>query len=203
MIVLASGNRHKFEEIERALRSFPVRLLFGGDIFCMDVPETGTTYAENALQKAQAWADATGLPALADDSGLEVEALEGNPGIHSARVAENDKARIGWLLDRLEGVVNRRARFVAVLALAFPGSDRSMEFPGICPGRIALSPSGEAGFGYDPVFIPEGYDRTFAEMGRVVKEGISHRALAIQKFCRSLQDPSVVRYLLDCSRPEA
>lgn len=201
-IVLASTNRHKFQEIERALRPYYVRLKFGGDLSPMDVAETGNTYTENALLKARAWARETGYPALADDSGLEVEALNWKPGLHSARVADSDPERIAWLLSRLEGQRQRRARFVAVLVLAFPGQERFMEFSGICWGRIATEPAGPGGFGYDPVFIPDGYSRSFSELGSRVKEEISHRSRALKLFCRRLEDPSVVEYLLDCSCPE-
>lgn len=201
-IVLASSNKHKFEEIGKALAPYPVHLKFGGDLMRLDVPETGHSYAENALLKARAWAEATGCPALADDSGLEVEALCWKPGIHSARVAGSDGERITWLLSQLEGHKRRRARFVAVLVLAFPNREEYMEFPGTCWGRIATASVGRNGFGYDPVFIPDGYERTFAELGREVKEEISHRSLALKAFCRRLDDPSVVECLLDCSRPE-
>lgn len=202
-IVLASRNRHKFEEIERAVAPLGIRLIFGGDLSPLDVAETGQTYVENALLKARAWADSVGLPALADDSGLEVEALGWRPGISSARVAESDQARISWLLESLKGRSRRRARFMAVLVLAFPGEEQFMEFSGSCWGRIAEHPGGTWGFGYDPVFIPEGYEKTFAELGAAVKDKISHRSRAIDAFCRRLEDPSVVKYLLDCSRPEA
>lgn len=202
-IVLASSNRHKFQEIGKALQPYGIRLLFGGDLRRMEVPETGHTYAENALLKARAWAEATGYPALADDSGLEVEALGWKPGLHSARVAGNDSERITWLLSQLEGVDQRRARFVAVLVLAFPGQEEFLEFPGTCWGKIATAPGGREGFGYDPVFIPEDYSRTFAELGPEVKAEISHRSRALKAFCRRLEDPTVVKYLLDCSRPEA
>lgn len=202
-IVLASSNRHKFEEIAKALLPYEVHLLFGGDLGRLEVPETGNTYAENALLKARAWAKATGLPALADDSGLEVEALGWAPGLHSARVAETDGERIAWLLSQLEGQEHRRARFMAVLILAFPDRETFWEFPGTCWGKIARRPGGCEGFGYDPVFIPEGYDRSFAELGPEIKEAISHRSRALMAFCRRLGDPSVVECLLDCSCPEA
>ena len=201
-VVLASRNRHKFEEIARAVAPRGVLLRFGGDISSLEVPETGQTYGENALLKARAWADATGFPALADDSGLEVEALGWRPGIHSARVAGTDEARIAWLLESLTGCSRRRARFMAVLTLACPGKEEFLEFSGSCWGRIAENPGGTAGFGYDPVFIPDGYEQTFAELGAGVKGKISHRSRAIEAFCRRLEDPSVVKYLLDCSRPE-
>lgn len=206
-IVLASTNRHKHEEFsdffgrEPAFAEAGVQLLCGGDLPRMPdgVAETGNTYEENALIKARAWADASGLPAIADDSGLEVKSLAWGPGVYSARSAPgSDSDRIRWLLRSLEGATDRRARFVACLVVVF-GSRRERDFrdyfsvTGCCWGKIASAPSGSEGFGYDPVFVPDGYDRSFAELGASIKAKISHRAIAMQGVAQIV--PSVLKYL--------
>lgn len=180
-IVLASGNAHKYKEMKRALAPAGIELIFGKELIAdFDVEETGGTYAENSLLKARAWAEATGMAALADDSGLEVEALDGQPGIHSARIVEgSDKDRTNWLLEQLKEQENRKARFVACLTVVFTGNAQPMVVTGYCNGHIAKEARGEAGFGYDPVFIPEGCDKSFAELGAEIKEKISHRAKAL------------------------
>ena len=135
---------------------------------------------ENALLKARAWARASGLPSLADDSGLEVAALDGAPGVHSARaVPGDDSARNAWLLSELEGREDRTARFVAALALVIPGR-REFVCEGECPGHIAGAPSGSGGFGYDPLFIPDGFEASFADIPAEVKNVVSHRAAALR-----------------------
>jgi XTP/dITP diphosphohydrolase len=148
--------------------------------------ENGETYSENAIAKARFYASATGLWALADDSGLEVEALGGAPGVFSARYAgENatDADRRTLLLSELAktGTTDRRARFVAVVAIANAGGELLNVSEGVCEGTIALGPRGDGGFGYDPLFIPNGYDQTFAELPEIIKNRISHRALALMK----------------------
>ncbi len=181
-IVLASGNRHKYQEFCRLLANARIELLFGGDFkHPIEVDETGSTYEENALLKAAAWAQATNRCALSDDSGVEVEALGWAPGIHSARAAPgSDEDRVRWLLDRLGGrkaPSERAARYVACLVLAWPdGTHRSWE--GVCDGHIAHAPSGANGFGYDPIFVPQGYSMTFGELSQEEKDRISHRAVA-------------------------
>ena len=143
--------------------------------------ENGVTYSENAIYKAQFYATATGLIALADDSGLEVAALAGGPGVFSARYAgENasDTDRRQLLLSELSGP-DRRARFVSVVAIADPSGTVLNVAEGICEGTITFSPRGSGGFGYDPLFIPDGYTQTFAELPEHVKNRISHRALAL------------------------
>ena len=147
-------------------------------------PETGTTYAENAVLKARFYALATGMCALADDSGLEVEALAGAPGVFSARYAgENasDADRRALLLSELAKVsdVNRRARFVAVVAISDADGSVLNVSEGICEGTIISSPRGDGGFGYDPLFVPDGFNQTFAELPDDVKNVISHRARAL------------------------
>ena len=148
-----------------------------------EVVEDGQTYLENAVKKAAVIAEYTGHPALADDAGLEVAALNGAPGIHSKRWAGDDATdaiRIAKLLQALDGVTDRRARFVAAIAVVRPDSDPEGVI-GVCEGHILRTPRGESGFGYDPVFVPDGYEQTFAELGEKIKNKISHRAKALQQ----------------------
>ncbi len=149
-----------------------------------EAEENFVTFAENAIAKAQFYASATGLCVLADDSGLEVAALNGAPGVFSARYAganASDADRRALLLSELvkTGDTNHRARFVAVVAIATPGGDVLNLSEGICNGSITFAPRGTGGFGYDPLFIPDGYDKTFAELPETVKNLISHRARAL------------------------
>ena len=165
-IVLATRNIDKYHEFVNITGN-------SGLIYLPEIviEETGKTYRENAMLKAIAWAEKTGCACLADDSGLEVDALDGRPGIFSARVSSNP---VSWLLQELDGIMNRKARFVASLALCLP--DKTIIITeGYCPGTIAYSPRGTNGFGYDPVFIPDGYHETFAELSSSVKNQISHR----------------------------
>lgn len=210
-LLLASGNRHKFMEFSAFFAQLP---LFGEKKITLlsvedlpgggppEVDETGGSYEENALLKAAAFARFAGIPAIADDSGLEVNALNGMPGIHSARAAEgDDAARVRWLLDKVMGVEDRRASFVACLVIALPGagnvfggSDRDyFAAEGRCYGRLADAPRGEHGFGYDPVFIPDGYNATFGELGDEIKSKISHRAIAFKGVAQIV--PSVLKYV--------
>ena len=156
--------------------------------------ENATTYAENAIEKARFYALSTGLYALADDSGLEVEALGGAPGVYSARYAgdgASDADRRALLLSELARVDGsaRCARFVSVVAIAQPGGEVLNVSEGICEGTITFAPRGTNGFGYDPLFIPNGYDKTFAELPDAVKNQISHRARALmqtREFLKSI-----------------
>jgi XTP/dITP diphosphohydrolase len=144
--------------------------------------ENGDTYAENAIAKARFYAMATGLWALADDSGLEVEALAGAPGVFSARYAghnASDADRRQLLLSELASDLNRRARFVSVVAIADSEGRVLNVSEGICEGTITFAPRGQGGFGYDPLFIPDGYEQTFAELPETIKNRISHRARAL------------------------
>ena len=148
--------------------------------------ENGTTYAENAIEKARFYALSTGLCALADDSGLEVEALGGAPGVFSARYAgdsASDADRRALLLSELSqlGTANRRARFVAAVAIAQADGEVLNLSEGICEGTLTFAPRGTNGFGYDPLFIPDGYDKTFAELSDAIKNRISHRARALMQ----------------------
>ena len=162
-----------------------------------EAEENFVTFAENAIAKAQFYASATGLCALADDSGLEVEALDGAPGVFSARYAgahATDADRRTLLLSELTrvGDPSRRARFVAVVAIAKPNGEILNLSEGICNGTITYEPRGTGGFGYDPLFIPDGYDQTFAELPDTIKNRISHRARALlgtRTFLSQLDHP--------------
>ncbi|NLI95481.1 MAG: RdgB/HAM1 family non-canonical purine NTP pyrophosphatase [Synergistaceae bacterium] len=196
-VVLASGNAHKYRELSALLAPIGASLVFGPEKLDLRVEEKGKTYAENALLKAAAWSKALGMPAVADDSGLEVRALDWEPGLFSARVASSDSGRIRWLFERLRGKDCRSARFVACIALVWPekGRTRVLLAEGICWGRIAEEAAGSNGFGYDPVFIPDGYTRTFAELGDEVKSRISHRAIASRALRDMLEQPDMVKSL--------
>lgn len=179
-LVFATRNRHKAEE---------VRILLDGRFRILTLPEAGIdeeipephpTLEENAAAKSSFISRTRGLDGFGEDTGLEVEALGGEPGVRSARFAgepADDAANIRLLLSRMEGVTDRRARFRTVFSLRL--GDREWRFQGICEGRIAERPAGSGGFGYDPVFIPEGSDQTFAEMGMEAKNRISHRRKAL------------------------
>jgi len=163
------------------------------------IEENGSSYEENAAIKARAWAECAGIPAVADDSGLEVRALDWAPGIFSARaVCGSDEERIDWLLSRMEASDDRRARFVACVVIAFPGGCKSksrvdyFSSQGMCWGNIALVPVGDAGFGYDPVFVPDGCGATLAEIGSSEKSKISHRALAMGGIAKMIS--TVLKY---------
>lgn len=186
-LLLGTRNPGKVREIESILRgsgwSFSSLQSFPG----VDTPaESAATYADNAILKARFYAVATGMCALADDSGLEVEALAGAPGVFSARYAganASDADRRALLLSQIATIPdeNRRARFVAVVAISDARGGVQNVSEGICEGTIILSPRGDGGFGYDPLFVPDGYNQTFAELSEGVKNLISHRARALMK----------------------
>lgn len=199
-IVFATNNQHKLQEIRDILGS-EFEIVSLKDIGCdVDIPETGNTLEENAMQKAQYVYDHYNLSCFADDTGLEVEALNGEPGVHSARYAEgtdhDSEANMAKLLRNLEGKDNRKARFRTVIALiqkqdVCPCGCTSIKkvnrFEGIVDGSIATEKHGTAGFGYDPIFVPEGYDKSFAELGESIKNSISHRARAVAKLAEYLK----------------
>jgi XTP/dITP diphosphohydrolase len=192
-IVAATRNRGKIEEIRRILAGLPVRL-YGVDDFpgCPEVEESEGTFEGNAVKKARAVAAYTGKAALADDSGLEVYALGGAPGVLSARYAgegASDRDNLDKLLSDMVPLKEemRGARFVCVMALVLP--DGTLEtFQGTVEGRIGRSPAGHGGFGYDPVFYPEGHDRTFAQMSPSEKDSMSHRGRALDGLRRYLEE---------------
>lgn len=193
-LVIGTNNLGKFDEIKTILEDLPVRLHslkdFGNPLIA---EERGNTYTENAIAKAQQYGAATGLWTLADDSGLEVEALGGAPGIFSARYAgegASDHDRRVLLLSELSQVPGdtRSARFVCVVAMVDQNQNLINISEGTCDGRITEMPRGSAGFGYDPIFVPDGYNETFAELAASIKNQISHRAralLAMKDFLRA------------------
>ena len=175
-LVIASGNPGKVREFAALLAELPLEVLPQPPD--LEVEETGTTFAANAQLKAEAVARATGCWALADDSGLAVEALDGAPGVFSARYAPTDAERIARLLAELEAATTRRAAFVAALALADPQGVVQLAVEGRCEGLITEAPRGEGGFGYDPVFLVPELGLTFAEMDKATKARIGHRGRA-------------------------
>ena len=193
-VVLATRNRHKIAELREILAEAGVNLdLVGVQAFpdAPDVAETGATFAENALLKARAVADATGLPTVADDSGLCVDALNGMPGVLSARWAGrhgDDLANMDLVLAQVSEVPDERrgAQFVCAAALALPGR-REWVVEGVLPGWLERAPRGEGGFGYDPVLRPDGEDRTTAEMSAREKNAISHRGRAFRQLAPHLR----------------
>lgn len=193
-LVFASNNAHKLEEIRAILgEQYEVKSL--KDIECeVDIPETGSTFRENALQKATYVKEHFGFDCFADDSGLQVEALGGEPGVYSARYAvkngvkvegNKDDANMNVLLEKLANEENRKACFRTSIALIYEG--KTHYFDGTVEGRIIREKRGDGGFGYDPIFIPDGYDKTFAELGNEIKNGISHRARAVAKLAEFLR----------------
>ena len=185
-LVLASDNKNKLREFRTLFENFGVELISKAESgFTEEVEETGETFAENARIKAEAVMRATGLAAIADDSGLCVDALGGAPGVHSARYTGNhddsDADRYNLLLRNLGGRDDRAARFVCSLCCAFPNGD-VLTAEGTCVGTILSAPRGENGFGYDPVFRPDGFDRSMAELTMEEKNAISHRGKALAQF---------------------
>lgn len=185
--VFATNNAHKLEEVT-AILGDRVEVLSMKDIDChADIPETADTLEGNARLKAEYIYNNYQLDCFADDTGLEVEALNGAPGVYSARYAgdaHNSEANMKKLLQDMEGIENRRAQFRTVFALIIDGKQHLFE--GIVKGEITKNRRGTSGFGYDPIFIPEGYTQTYAEMGNELKNKISHRALATNKLCKFL-----------------
>lgn len=191
LLLLGTRNEGKLSELRELLVDLEgVELLTFHDRPFQPVAETGLSFEENARLKARAICAETGLPVLAEDAGLEVDALEGEPGIHSARFAGvpvNYERNNTLLLERLAGVRDRKARFIAVAVLRFPDG-REFVSEGILTGRIARKLEGEGGFGYDPLFIPDGFSRTLAEMTLVDKNRISHRRRAIEGIKQVLRE---------------
>ena len=186
-LVFATNNAHKLDEISSILGE-KVELLSLKDIHChVDIPETADTLEGNAMLKAEYIYKNYGLDCFADDTGLEVEALNGAPGVYSARYAgdgHNAEANMLKLLHAMEGIENRKAQFRTAFALIIDGKEHLFE--GVIKGEIIKTRRGNSGFGYDPIFVPEGYTQTFAEMGNELKNKISHRAIATNKLCKFL-----------------
>ncbi|SEA51787.1 XTP/dITP diphosphohydrolase [Thalassobacillus cyri] len=186
-LIIATKNVGKVKEFQELFHKYDIQVRSLHDLEepIGDIEETGRTFEENALIKAEAISNQLNTPVLADDSGLEIDALDGRPGIYSARYAgeeKNDQKNLEKVLAELEGVApeNRSARFVCSIAIIQPGQ-KSLVKRGTCEGSIGLKPKGENGFGYDPIFIPDGYDRSMAELKPEEKNTISHRRNAILK----------------------
>lgn len=188
LILLASANPHKIEELRQVLLPLKMEIKSALDYpGSEDVEEDKPDLEGNALKKARYWHQKTGLPSLADDTGLEVDALDGAPGVRSARYAGEDvtyKDNVDKLLREMSGKNNRTAQFRTVIAFVTNGEEHLFE--GVCRGKIIEEPRGDKGFGYDPVFQPENYSQTFAELPAADKNRISHRGKALQKFVEFL-----------------
>jgi XTP/dITP diphosphohydrolase len=193
-LLVATNNAGKVRELSQLLTGFPLRLRLLSEFPGIDeAEETGETFAENATIKALHYSARSGLLTLSDDSGLAVDALGGAPGVYSARYAGREAtyaARMSKLLGELDanGDTGRRARFVCVIAVADPSAGTLHTFEGTCEGRIAHAPRGTGGFGYDPLFIPDGHERTFGELTQEVKHTLSHRARALRQAVRHLRE---------------
>lgn len=184
-VIVATGNPGKLKEMQTYLAGLDWQLELKPEE--IDVDETGTTFLENARLKASEVARATGKWAIADDSGLAVDALNGAPGIYSARYGATDGDRIGRLLRELGNAPSRRAQFVCAIALARPDGSIVLETEGVCPGEIAQQPSGDGGFGYDPIFYVPAAGKTFAAMTREEKHRLSHRGIAFAQLMPALK----------------
>ena len=188
-LVFATNNAHKLEEV-RAVLDNKIEIVSLNELGCYDdIPETADTLEGNALIKAEYVFNKFEMACIADDTGLEVEALNGEPGVYSARYGgepHNAQKNMQKLLTNLKGIENRKARFKTVIVLK--DAERELYFEGTIHGHISETPSGAAGFGYDPVFVPDGYNKSFAELGPELKNKISHRALAVEELIRFLKN---------------
>ena len=188
--ILASQNQHKLVEMQNILSAHGVEVVLQSELgLHVEVEETGATFAENAMLKAKAVMAASGLPAIADDSGLCVDALNGAPGVYSARYGGpglDDAGRYKLLLENMRGQLDRRCKFVSAICCCFPNGDR-VEARGECAGTLAYAPKGADGFGYDPIFFVPGLKKTFAELSPEEKNAISHRGNALKAFREKLE----------------
>lgn len=188
--VLASQNQHKLAEMNLILSAHGVEVVLQSELgLHVEVEETGSTFAENAMLKARAVMEASGLPAIADDSGVCVDALQGAPGVYSARYGGPDLDDVGryrLLLNVMQGQTNRSAHFTSAIACIFPNGD-TIEAEGECPGTIAFAPMGDGGFGYDPVFFLPQLKKTYAQLTPEEKAAVSHRGKALAVFEEKLK----------------
>lgn len=197
-LMIATNNPGKFRELKELLSGVSLKLAALADFPDLtEVEETGSTFDENARLKARGYAMQTGLHTLADDSGLEVEALDNRPGVLSARYGGANMSfaeKMAKLLVELDKIGNteRRARFVCSMAVADENGNILVISKGICEGKIATEPRGKGGFGYDPLFIPDGFNLTFGELPEAIKQKISHRARAFEQIIPFLRDFSVI-----------
>ncbi len=185
VLVVATGNPGKLKEMQAYLADLGYELHLKPET--LDIEETGETFLENACLKASQVALATGEWAIADDSGLQVDALSGAPGVYSARYGKTDTDRIQRLLQELGNETNRQAQFVCVIAVARPDGAIALHAEGICSGEILHAPRGQGGFGYDPVFYVPDYQQTYSEMTASLKHEISHRGKAFQQLIPQLK----------------
>ena len=189
--ILASQNQHKLVEMQNILSAHGVEVVLQSELgLHVEVEETGSSFAENAMLKAKAVMAASGLPAIADDSGVCVDALNGAPGVYSARYGGpelDDVGRYRLLLENMRGARDRTAHFTSAIACAFPNGD-TIEAEGICPGMIAYAPQGDGGFGYDPVFFLPQLRKTYAQLTPEEKAAVSHRGKALEVFDQKLRE---------------
>lgn len=187
-LIFATNNAHKLEEVIKICPS-GIKIISLNDVGVVDdIPETGSTLSDNASQKAWFIYDKFGKNCFADDTGLEIEALNGAPGVYSARYAgemRDSKMNMNLVLEQMKHIDARSARFRTVISLILNGSE--YQFEGIVNGTIALEPSGNKGFGYDPIFVPEGFDQTFAQLEMDIKNRISHRGRAVEALVEFLK----------------
>ena len=189
-LIVATGNPGKVQEMQEYLTGLPWELQLKPE--SIDVEETGTTFIANARLKASEVAKALGEWAIADDSGLAVDALDGAPGLYSSRYGKTDKDRIDRLLRELGDIENRQAKFICAIAIASPDGKIVLATEGICPGEILHSPRGKGGFGYDPIFYVPSRQQTFAEMSPAIKSEVSHRGVAFAQLMPNLQKLSEI-----------
>jgi XTP/dITP diphosphohydrolase len=198
-LVVATHNEGKLREIRALLAPWGLECLSAAELDLPEPEEIGTSFADNADLKARQAADLSGLPALADDSGICIDALGGRPGIHTARWAEDAEGNRDWMramerawseLQAAGPEPGRDAHFACALALAWPNDGQAETFEGRVDGTLVWPPRGDKGFGYDPMFVPAGHDQTFGEMDPAEKHRISHRADAFRKFVAALDEPS-------------
>ena len=189
--ILASQNQHKLVEMQNILSAHGVEVVLQSELgLHVEVEETGATFAENAMLKAKAVMAASGLPAIADDSGVCVDALSGAPGVYSARYGGpelDDVGRYRLLLENMRGARDRTDHFTSAIACVFPNGD-TIEAEGICPGMIAYAPQGDGGFGYDPVFFLPQLRKTYAQLTPEEKAAVSHRGKALEVFDQKLRE---------------
>ena len=194
-LLIATNNRGKLAELREIVGELPIQLLTLADLgIDQEIDETGSTFQANAAIKATGYAGLAAMPTLADDSGLAIDFLDGRPGVYSARYAgatASDNDRVTKVLAEMTGATTRSARFVSVAALADATGKIVASVEGICKGTIVEAPRGSGGFGYDPIFLPSGFDKTFAELDPEIKNRISHRGKALLKmrpFLRGFYD---------------
>ncbi|HPK41511.1 MAG TPA: RdgB/HAM1 family non-canonical purine NTP pyrophosphatase [Candidatus Cloacimonadota bacterium] len=191
-LVVATKNRDKFREIKAMLHGLDLELICSADIDGLpDIDEDQDTILANSIKKAKETADYTNLPAIADDTGFFVTALNDEPGVFAARYAGENCSytdNVNKMLKNMTGKIDRRARFETIVSLAFPGKSETVSMKGVVLGSIIEEPHGREGFGYDPIFVPEGYDQTFAELPDTVKNKISHRAKAFDAILPLLKE---------------